>query len=182
MSTDRVASVSVDRDLRLLNKILHMTGSFTIEFIKGKSRSNPYSIEDAIEFIDRVRIENLYDAISISKVDISEIDILCMDDIVVDNLGNNLGNDNTVVMDTIDYKYDESYSNTTAYDEVVEYSEYADRIHVIERKACRSIKRVSSSKVITDDTSNTKLLYTIIMLLFIISISIAVFITIVLIK
>ena len=174
MSTDRVASVSVDRDLRLLNKLLHMTGSFTIEFIKGKSRSNPYSIEDAIEFIDRVRIENLYDAISISKVDISEIDILCMDDIVVDN--------NTMVMDTIDYKYDESYSNTNASDEVVEYSEYADRIHVIERKACRSIKRVSSSKVITDDTSNTKLLYTIIMLLFIISISIAVFITIVLIK
>lgn len=180
MSTDRVVSVSVDRDLRLLNKLLHMTGSFTIEFIKGKSRSNPYSIEDAIEFIDRVRIENLYDAISISKVDISEIDILCMDDIVVvDNIG-----DNTVVMDTIDYKYDESYSNTTTTtsDEVVEYSEYADRIHVIERKACRSIKRVSSSKVITDDTSNTKLLYTIIMLLFIISISIAVFITIVLIK
>jgi hypothetical protein len=176
MSTDRVASVSVDRDLRLLNKLLHMTGSFTIEFIKGKSRSNPYSIEDAIEFIDRVRIENLYDAISISKVDISEIDILCMDDIVVDN--------NTMVMDTIDYKYDESYSNITASDdEVVEYSEYADRIHVIERKACRSIKRVlSSSKVITDDTSNTKLLYTIIMLLFIISISIATFITIVLIK
>lgn len=174
MSTDRVASVSVDRDLRLLNKLLHMTGSFTIEFIKGKSRSNPYSIEDAIEFIDRVRIENLYDAISISKVDISEIDILCMDDIVVDN--------NTMVMDTIDYKYDESYSNTNASDEVVEYSEYADRIHVIERKACRSIKRVSSSKVITDDTSNTKLLWTIIMLLFIISISIAVFITIVLIK
>ena len=174
MSTDRVASVSVDRDLRLLNKLLHMTGSFTIEFIKGKSRSNPYSIEDAIEFIDRVRIENLYDAISISKVDISEIDILCMDDIVVDN--------NTMVMDTIDYKYDESYSNTNASDEVVEYSEYADRIHVIERKACRSIKRVSSSKVITDDTSNTKLLYTIIMLLFIISISIVVFITIVLIK
>lgn len=178
MSTDRVASVSVDRDLRLLNKLLHMTGSFTIEFIKGKSRSNPYSIEDAIEFIDRVRIENLYDAISISKVDISEIDILCMDDIVVDNFSNN----NTMVMDTIDYKYDESYSNTNADDEVVEYSEYADRIHVIERKACRSIKRVSSSKVITDDTSNTKLLYTIIMLLFIISISIAVFITIVLIK
>jgi hypothetical protein len=179
MSTDRVASVSVDRDLRLLNKLLHMTGSFTIEFIKGKSRSNPYSIEDAIEFIDRVRIENLYDAISISKVDISETDILCMDDIVVDNFSNN----NTVVMDTIDYKYDETYSNTTASDdEVVEYSEYADRIHVIERKACRSIKRVSSSKVITDDTSNTKLLYTIIMLLFIISISIAVFITIVLIK
>ena len=175
MSTDRVASVSVDRDLRLLNKLLHMTGSFTIEFIKGKSRSNPYSIEDAIEFIDRVRIENLYDAISISKVDISEIDILCMDDIVVDN--------NTMVMDTIDYKYDESYSNTNASDEVVEYSEYADRIHVIERKACRSIKIVSSSKVInTDDTSNTKLLWTIIMLLFIISISIVVFITIVLIK
>ena len=176
MSTDRVASVSVDRDLRLLNKLLHMTGSFTIEFIKCKSRSNPYSIEDAIEFIDRVRIENLYDAISISKVDISEIDILCMDDIVVDN-------NNTMVMDTIDYKYDESYSNTNADDEVVEYSEYADRIHVIERKACRSIKRVSSSKVInTDDTPNTKLLWTIIMLLFIISISIAVFITIVLIK
>lgn len=176
MSTDRVASVSVDRDLRLLNKLLHMTGSFTIEFIKCKSRSNPYSIEDAIEFIDRVRIENLYDAISISKVHISEIDILCMDDIVVvDN--------NTVVMDTIDYKYDESYSNTDASDEEVEYSEYADRIHVIERKACRSIKRVSSSKVInTDDTPNTKLLWTIIMLLFIISISIAVFITIVLIK
>jgi|APCry1669188910_1035180.scaffolds.fasta_scaffold42982_1 hypothetical protein len=166
MSTDRVASMSVDRDLRLLNKLLSMSSgsAFTITFIKGSSTSNPYSIEDAIEFIDRVRIENLYDALSISKVSI--------DDVV---LSMSINSDS---MDTIDYKYDESYSNCSIEHEV-EYTEYADRIHTIERKACRSIK----PKVVSySDNIDTKLVYTIIMLLCIISLSLGVFITVLLLK
>lgn len=170
MSTDRVASMSVDRDLRLLNKLLSMSSgsAFTITFIKGSSTSNPYSIEDAIEFIDRVRIENLYDALSISKVSI--------DDVV---LSMSINSDS---MDTIDYKYDESYSNCSIEHEV-EYTEYADRIHTIERKACRSIKpKVVSYSDNLDKNIDTKLVYTIIMLLCIISLSLGVFITVLLLK
>jgi hypothetical protein len=172
MSTDRVASKSVDRDLRLLNKLLSMSSgsAFTITFIKGSSTSNPYSIEDAIEFIDRVRIENLYDALSISKVS--------LDDVV---LSMSIDSDS---MDTIDYKYNESYSNCNySIEHEVEYTEYADRIHTIERKACRSIKpKVVSYSDNLDHNIDTKLVYTIIMLLCIISISLGVFITVLLLR